>query len=134
MSYADSITTGDAPRVTRQPARATLALVIALVVAIAAATVLIAMGSGGGSDTGSAAPTGYINYGGFNPATGRPESASLPQQERSTQSNVSSDRPQASPFPGLSKQAERAVPGKSSAEAWVYTAPSRGSVSVEPRR
>jgi hypothetical protein len=34
-----------------------------------------------------------------------------------THSNASSDRPQASPFPGLSQQAERAVPGKSSAEA-----------------
>jgi hypothetical protein len=82
MSYAARKTTGEAPSVTRQPALAKLALVIAFVVAIAAATVLIAMGSGAG-----------------------------------TQSNVSSDRPQASPFPGLSKQAERAVPGKSSAEA-----------------
>jgi hypothetical protein len=82
MSYAGRITTGDAPSVTRKPALAKLALVIALVVVIAVATVLIAMGSGAG-----------------------------------TQSNVSSDRPQASPFPGLSKQAERAVPGKSSAEA-----------------
>jgi hypothetical protein len=82
MSYAVRNTTGDAPSVTRQPALAKLALVIAFVVVIAAATVLIAMGSGAG-----------------------------------TQSNVSSDRPQASPFPGLSQQAERAVPGKSSAEA-----------------
>jgi hypothetical protein len=118
MSYADSITTGDAPRVTRRPALAklALALVIAVVVVIAAATVLIAMGSGAGSDTGSAAPIGHINYGGFNPAIGQPESAPLPQQERSPQSNASSDRPQASPFPGLSKQAEQAVPGKSSKE------------------
>jgi hypothetical protein len=82
MSYSARITTGDAPRVTRRPALAKLALVIAFVVVIAVATVLIAMGSGAG-----------------------------------TQSNVSSDRPQASPFPGLSQQAERAVPGKSSAEA-----------------
>jgi hypothetical protein len=82
MSYAGRLTTGDAPSVTRKPALAKLALVIAFVVVITAATVLIAMGSGAG-----------------------------------TQSNVSSDRPKASPFPGLSKQAERAVPGKSSAEA-----------------
>ena len=39
-----------------------------------------------------------------------------------TQSNAASDRPEVSPFPGLSNQAERAVPGKSSAEA------------IEPRR
>ena len=84
MSYADSITTGDAPRVTRKPTRAKLALVIAFVVVIAAATVLIAMGSGAG-----------------------------------TQSSVATDGPRGnspSPFPGLSKQAERAVPGKSSRE------------------
>jgi hypothetical protein len=82
MSYAGRITTGEAPSVTRKPALAKLALVVAFVVVVAAATVLVALGSGAG-----------------------------------TQSNVSSDRPQASPFPGLSKQAERAVPGKSSAEA-----------------
>lgn len=113
MSYADSITTGDAPRVTRKPALAKLALVIAFVVVIAAATVLIAMGSGAGP-----------------------------------QSNVASDGLRGnspSPFPGLSKQAERAVPGKSSAAAGaiihpraippvVRTAPSRGSLAIEPRR
>jgi hypothetical protein len=84
MSYVGRITTGDAPSVTRKPL-AKLALVIAFVVVIAAATVLIAMGSGAG-----------------------------------TQSNVASDGLRGnspSPFPGLSNQAERAVPGKSSAEA-----------------
>ena len=89
MSYVGRITTGDAPSVTRQPL-AKLALVIAFVVVIAAAAVLIAMGSGAG-----------------------------------TQSNVASDGLRGnspSPFPGLSNQAERAVPGKSSAEA------------IEPRR
>jgi hypothetical protein len=85
MSYAGRLTNGDAPSVTRQPALAKLALVIAFVVVIAVAAVLIAMG----------------------PGTGTP-------------SNVASDRLGAnspSPFPGLSRQAERAVPGKSSAEA-----------------
>ena len=84
MSYAGRITTGDAPRGTPKPL-AKLALVIAFVVVIVAATVLIAMGSGAG-----------------------------------TQSNVASDGLRGnspSPFPGLSNQAERAVPGKSSAEA-----------------
>jgi hypothetical protein len=113
MSYAGRITTGDAPSVTRKPALAKLALVIAFVVVIAAAAVLIAMGSGAG-----------------------------------TQSNVASDGLRGnspSPFPGLSNQAERAVPGRSSAEAGaiihpraippvVDTAPSRGSVAIKPRR
>jgi hypothetical protein len=85
MSYASRITTGGAPSVTRKPALAKLALVVAFVVVVAAATVLLALGSGAG-----------------------------------TQSNVASDGPRGSslsPFPGLSQQAERAVPGKSSAEA-----------------
>jgi hypothetical protein len=86
--------------------------VIAFVVVIAAATVLIAMGSGAG-----------------------------------TQSNVASDGSRGnspSPFPGLSNQAERAAPGKSSAEAEaiihpraippvVRTAPSRGALPIKPR-
>jgi hypothetical protein len=64
-----------------------------------------------------------------------------------TQSNVASDGLRGnspSPFPGLSKQAERAVPGKSSAEAGaiihpqaippvVQTAPSRGSAAIKPQ-
>jgi hypothetical protein len=84
MSYAGRITTGNAPRVKPQHAPAKL-LVIAFVVVVVAATVLIAMGSGAG-----------------------------------TQSNVASDGLRGnstSPFPGLSNQAERAVPGESSAEA-----------------
>ena len=63
---------------------------------------------------------------GFNPATGQPDSAPLPQQERSPQSDIASEGWRGnspSPFPGLSKQAERAVPGKSSAEAGVHMAP-----------
>jgi hypothetical protein len=112
MSYVGRITTGDAPSVTRKPALAKL-LVIALVVVIAVATVLMAIGSGAG-----------------------------------TQSNVASDGLRGnspSPFPGQSQQAERAVPGKSSAEAGaiihpraippvVHTAPSRGSAALNPRR
>jgi hypothetical protein len=112
MSYVGRITTGDAPSVTRKPALAKL-LVIALVVVIAVATVLMAIGSGAG-----------------------------------TQSNVASDGLRGnspSPFPGQSQQADRAVPGKSSAEAGaiihpraippvVHTAPSRGSAALNPRR
>jgi hypothetical protein len=52
-----------------------------------------------------------------------------------TQSNVASDGPRnnsPSPFPGLSEQAERAVPGKSSAEA-NYVNPSTGYPSATSR-
>ena len=113
MSYAGRISTGNAPSVTRQPALSKLKLVLAFVVVIAVATVLIAIPSGGG-----------------------------------TQSNVASDVAtgnSTSPFPGQSQQAERAVPGKSSAEAGaiihpravpdvVQTAPSRGAAAIQPQR
>ena len=111
MSYVGRISTGDAPSVTRKPL-AKLALVIAFVVVIAAASVLIAMGSGAGTQS--------------NVASGGLRGNSL------------------SAFPGLSQQAERAVPGKSPAGAEsiihpraippvVRTAPSRGSLAIKPR-
>jgi hypothetical protein len=49
------------------------------VVGLTAALVIV----GNEDDTGvtSGTPTGQINYGGFNPATGRPDSAPLPQRD-----------------------------------------------------
>ena len=59
--------------------RALLAVAMIAVVGLTAALVIVA----NDDDTGttSANPTGQINYGGFNPATGRPDSASLPQRD-----------------------------------------------------
>ena len=57
--------------------RALLAVAMIAVVGLTAAVVIVA----NDDDTGttSASPTGQINYGGFNPATGRPDSAPLPR-------------------------------------------------------
>jgi hypothetical protein len=43
------------------------------------------------ADTSPTGPTGTIHYGGFNPATGRPHSAPLPQDSRPTLSTVRPD-------------------------------------------
>jgi hypothetical protein len=56
------------------------------VVGLTAALVIVA----NDDDTGttSASPTGQINYGGFNPATGRPDSAPLPQRDAQAPSDT----------------------------------------------
>jgi hypothetical protein len=51
-------------------------------IAIVALTVAVALLAGDSSETGgrtSAQPVPSINYGGFNPNTGRPDSAPLPR-------------------------------------------------------
>jgi hypothetical protein len=65
-------------RLTVQPI--TLALVALLVTAILAVAIVFAASGGGDQAAGpsSARPTEAITYGGFNPLTGRPESAPLP--------------------------------------------------------
>jgi hypothetical protein len=58
--------------------RALLAIAMIAVVGLIAALVIVTDDDSG---TTSASPTGQINYGGFNPATGRPDSAPLPQRD-----------------------------------------------------
>jgi hypothetical protein len=62
-------------------ARALLAVATIAVVALSVAVVILATDGDEVSSTSSARPTEPIRYGGFNPATGRPESAPLPQRE-----------------------------------------------------
>ena len=61
--------------------RAMLGVAIIAVVGLAIALVVVANDTDDVTGTTSAKPVGSINYGGFNPATGRPDSAPLPQQE-----------------------------------------------------
>jgi hypothetical protein len=60
--------------------RALLAIAMVAIVGLSTAVVILANDSDGGSDTSAVAPSGSIRYGGFNPATGRPDAASLPEQ------------------------------------------------------
>jgi hypothetical protein len=63
--------------------RALLAVALIAVAGLTVAVVILANDSEEVGSTSSAAkPIESINYGGFNPATGRPESAPLPQQSR----------------------------------------------------
>ena len=65
--------------------KALLAVALAAVIALSAAVVIVANDDDQLSgNTRSAAPIGSINYGGFNPATGRPDSLqqSLPPGTR----------------------------------------------------
>jgi hypothetical protein len=59
--------------------RALLAIAIAAVVALSVAVVILANDGSEASDTSSARPSHSINYGGFSPNTGRPDSAPLPR-------------------------------------------------------
>jgi hypothetical protein len=64
--------------------RALLAVALVAVVGLSAAVVILATNSDEVAGTTSARPVESINYGGFNPATARPESASLPSRIGST--------------------------------------------------
>jgi hypothetical protein len=70
--------------------RALLAVALIAVIGLTVAVVILASDDNEISDTNSATPIGRINYGGFNPATGRPESAPLPRQEHPLRSGLES--------------------------------------------
>jgi hypothetical protein len=78
--------------------RALLAAALIAVIGLTVAVVIIASDESQLSDTTSAAPTGHINYGDFNPATGRPEPA--PQAKREVQAPVGSTRSDGGPEEG----------------------------------
>src|ERR687895_593084 len=70
--------------------RGLLAAALIAVVGLTVAVVILASEENQLADSNSASPTGRINYGGFNPATGRPQSAPLPQQEHPLRSRLES--------------------------------------------
>jgi hypothetical protein len=59
--------------------RVLLAAAMIAVLALTVAVVTLANDGNDGNGTSSARPIHSIDYGGFNPATGRPESAPLPR-------------------------------------------------------
>jgi hypothetical protein len=61
--------------------RALLAVALIAVIGLTVAVVILASTDEQVSDTSSAAPIGHLNYGEFNPATGRPQSAPLPRTQ-----------------------------------------------------
>jgi hypothetical protein len=79
--------------------RALLAVAVVAVVALTVAVLVVARDGDDIANTSSAGPIESINYGGFNPATGRPESAPLPQQ--------AAQSPLVSRYDGGSEEASR---------------------------
>jgi hypothetical protein len=71
--------------------RALLAAALIAVIGLTATVVILASQEDQASDTSGAQPTGHINYGGFNPAKGRPESAPLPQREAQSRTTTRYD-------------------------------------------
>jgi hypothetical protein len=71
--------------------RALLAVAMIAVVGLSIAVVILANDGDELSGTSSTGPTEAINYGGFNPATGRPDSAPLPQREAPSPSTTRYD-------------------------------------------
>ena len=61
--------------------RALLAVAMIAVVGLSTAVVIVANDRDQVSSTDAARPAESVRYGAFNPATGRPESASLPQSQ-----------------------------------------------------
>jgi hypothetical protein len=107
--------------------RALLAIAMIAVVGLTAAVVIVANDGDEVAGTTSAQPIESINYGGFNPATGRPDSAPLPRHEYPLQSRTGGTRYDGGPeegtrgagpaqprvteqqaFPGLARQANGA--------------------------
>jgi hypothetical protein len=70
--------------------RALLAVALIAVIGLTVAVVILASDENRPGDSNAATPIGHVNYGGFNPATGRPESAPLPQREHPLRSRLES--------------------------------------------
>jgi hypothetical protein len=73
--------------------RALLAVALIAVIGLTVAVVIVANDENQRSTASTAPPIGHINYGGFNPATARPESAPLAQQEHPLRSRVGTTQP-----------------------------------------
>ena len=102
--------------------RALLAVAMIAVVGLTAALVIVA--SDDDTGTTSASPTGQINYGGFNPATGRPDSAPLPQRGAQAPSDTTHND-------GGPEEGSRGIQRSSAASAApVYVNPSTGFPST----
>ena len=67
--------------VVRSHSRAVRALLVIAIIAVVGLTAALVIVTNDDTGTTSASPTGQIHYGGFNPATGRPDSAPLPQRD-----------------------------------------------------
>jgi hypothetical protein len=90
--------------------RALLAIVAIAVAGLTVAVVILANDSDEVSSTGATGSAASIRYGEFNPATGRPESAPLPQRESPLQSRLDGTRSDGGPDEGTRGILQRSAP------------------------
>jgi hypothetical protein len=103
--------------------RALLAVALIAVIGLTVTVVVLASQEDQADGTSGAHPTGHINYGGFNPATGRPESAPLPRRTAQTRSTTR--------YEGGPEEGTRGIPGSSAVSgSQVYVNPSTGYPSI----
>jgi hypothetical protein len=98
------------PRSRYRQLRALLAVAVIAIVGLTAAVVILANESDEVDGTSAAQSIEPIRYGGFNPASGRPESAPLPQQEHPLQSRIGSTRYDGGPEEGTAALTQRSAP------------------------
>jgi hypothetical protein len=90
--------------------RALLAILAIAVAGLTVAVVILANDSDEVSSTGATGSAQSIRYGEFNPATGRPESAPLPQRESPLQSRIDGTRSDGGPEEGTRGIFRRSAP------------------------
>jgi hypothetical protein len=90
--------------------RALLAVAALAVVGLTVAVVILANDSDEVSSTGATGKAGSVRYGEFNPATGRPESAPLPQLENPPQNRIDGTRYDGGPEEGTRGILKRPAP------------------------
>jgi hypothetical protein len=97
--------------------RALLAVMLIAVAGLTVAVVILADDSDNVAGTSSAKPVESIRYGGFNPATGRPDAAPLTQSETPLQNRVDGTRYDGGPEEGTRGVVPVQSPSASSATA-----------------
>jgi hypothetical protein len=107
-----------------------LAVAMIAVVGLSTAVVIVANDDDEIAGTTSARPVETINYGGFNPATGRPESAPLPQQAQALPPATRYDGGPEEGTRGMTQQ--RSVPAPGTRYDGGPEEGSRGITSAEP--
>jgi hypothetical protein len=108
--------------------RALLAVMLIAVAGLTVAVVILADDSDNVAGTSSAKPVESIRYGGFNPATGRPDAAPLTQSETPLQNRIDGTRYDGGPEEGTRGVVPAPSPSASSATAAKHEASTAAAI------
>jgi hypothetical protein len=109
--------------------RALLAVTLIAVAGLTIAVVILADDSDNVAGTSSAKPVESIRYGGFNPATGRPDAAPLAQSETSLQNRIDGTRYDGGPEEGTRGVVPAQSPSASSSTAAKHEAATAAAIA-----